>query len=328
MYAHWAKFLLASSFVLCIGVVNSYAQNCDSNQAVAKIVSMQGEVTVNQAQAHPERLVCRGDLIEVGELSRALVKLFSTETTLRIDQSTHFRVLDEPVREQKSFLELLKGVFYLLSREPRELEVRTRFGNASIEGTEFLVQVSSDRTLVTVIEGQILAANNQGELGVGTNQSAIMLLGQAPQLIETIRPEDAVQWALYYRPVLDALYDPANAPEQLREALGTVDYRNVPAILAALNAIPEAVRGESYYVYRAALLMAVGRADQAQNNIARARQLNPANGDASALAAIIAVTQNDKSQALKQAEQAVKQAPESAAAQIALSYAHQAFFQS
>lgn len=318
--------LFVKGLFLILVAPDGYSQTCDVSRAVAQIVSLQGEVYMNEARTQLEHYVCYGDLIEAGPLSRASIRLFSTETVLRIDQGTRFRVLDDTAKESQSLLELLQGILYIFSREPRELDVQTDFGNASIEGTEFLVQATQDYTLITVFEGRILAANNQGELRVSGYQSAIMRPGQRPQLIETIQPEDAVQWALYYRPVLDALYNPAAAPQQLRNALGVVDYRDVPALLAVLDTIPASARDESYYLYRAALLMVVGRVEQAQTEIAQAERLNPANGDAAALKAIIAVTQNDKSSALQQAELAVQQAPQSATAQLALSYTLQAYF--
>ena len=43
---------------------------------------------------------------------------------------------------------------HFLSRLPRGLEVNTAFVNAGVEGTEGLVQVEADRTLMTIFEGQ------------------------------------------------------------------------------------------------------------------------------------------------------------------------------
>ena len=71
-----------------------------------------------------------------------------------------------------------------------------------------------------VPEGVGLDAAAFGTLG------AVALQGQAPRLIEVIRPEDAVQWALYYRPILDALVQaevgwrvPVESPEIARRVI-------------------------------------------------------------------------------------------------------------
>jgi Tfp pilus assembly protein PilF len=112
-----------------------------------------------------------------------------------------------------------------------------------------------------------------------------------------VRPRDAVQWALYYPPVI-------YFPEGVREDRGD------PRFLA----------------YNASQLLAVGRVDEADAEIGRALRLDPNYSDALALQSIIAVVQNERDKALSAAQQAVKADPNSATAQIALSYAQQASF--
>ena len=90
--------------------------------------------------------------------------------------------------------------------------------------------------------------------------------------------------------------------------------------------VPENVRDPRFFAYRASLLLAVGRVDEAGADIERALRLNPNDSNALALQTIIAVVQNDKDKALQVAQQAVGTAPDSATAQIALSYAQQARF--
>ena len=90
--------------------------------------------------------------------------------------------------------------------------------------------------------------------------------------------------------------------------------------------VPETVRDPRFFVYRASLLLAVGRVDEADADIKRALRLAPNDGNALALQSIIAVVQNEKDQALNLAQRAVEAAPGSATALIALSYAQQARF--
>jgi tetratricopeptide (TPR) repeat protein len=80
------------------------------------------------------------------------------------------------------------------------------------------------------------------------------------------------------------------------------------------------------YAYRASELLAVGRFDEAEREIDRALSLQPQYSEALALQAIIAVVQNEKEKGLSAAKQAVQVDPNSATAQIALSYAQQANF--
>src|SRR5213079_129926 len=97
-------------------------------------------------------------------------------------------------------------------RLPRNLEVNTAFVNAGVEGTEGLIQVESDRALVTIFEGRVLAANAAvslrltdghaaGGLWFTDGRSAVVQGGQVPVLGPVVLPRVAVKWALYYPPV-------------------------------------------------------------------------------------------------------------------------------
>ena len=301
------------------------ADSCSKEDAVARVVSAQGTVVLNEHAATLDDFVCAGDIIRVGSFSRAAIILLATETTVRIDQESVLR-LPPPAQREQSLLDLLKGALYLFSREPPALDVYTPYLNAAVEGTEFLVRAAAERSFVTVFEGRILASNAQGQIRVGSNQTAVAEAGQAPRLIDIIRPEDAVQWALYYQPVLAALYAPEAAPEGLRRALGALDYRNPAAVIERLDQIPAADRDVFYQVFRAAWLLAVGQAEPAQAALDAVLQKQPTDGNVLALSAIIAVTRNDKAQALVLAQQAVENSPQSAATWLALSYAQQAQF--
>jgi tetratricopeptide (TPR) repeat protein len=245
--------------------------------------------------------VCRGDSIRTGERSRATI-VFVDNTRLVIDQNTEW-VVREPAEPGRTLIDLIKGAILFFTRQPRSLDVHTPFVNAAVEGTEFLVRVGEDRTLITVFEGRVAAANPSGSLTLTQNESAVALRGQAPQRQIIIRPRDAVQWALYYAPIL-----PADSFEQL-------------------DRIPEAGRDARFYVRRASLLLGVGRLDEARADLKQALDHDPNNGDAHALRAIIAVALNDRTEALANGREAVKRSPKSAAARIALSYALQANFE-
>jgi Tfp pilus assembly protein PilF len=113
--------------------------------------------------------------------------------------------------------------------------------------------------------------------------------GKAPVLRVVANPRDAVRWALHYPPVV---------------------YGTTPDSL----------------VNRAAQLMAVGRVDEASDNLKQTLSSTPNNSNALSLQAIIAIVKNNKDEALNLANKAVAASPDSATAQIALSYAQQANF--
>jgi tetratricopeptide (TPR) repeat protein len=114
-----------------------------------------------------------------------------------------------------------------------------------------------------------------------------------------VRPRDAVQWALYYLPVM--YVPPGEVPK-------------------------EDMSDPRFLAYRASQLLAVGRVDEAGADIERALSLDPKYSDAFALQSIIAVVQNEKDKALSSAQKAIDTGPNSATARIAMSYAQQAGF--
>ena len=262
---------------------------------------VQASATAPQTAARQVR-VCAGDRIRVGDNSRAVILILASNTPLAIDQNTEL-IIPAPAEGPESFINLLRGALLYISRVRRATGVTTPFVNASIEGTEFLVRVTTDRTEITVFEGAVRAVNDLGNVLVGPGQRAVAIQKQAPQLEIVVSPRDAVQWALYYEPIM-----PADSFDAL--ALTPADNRDAP-----------------YYVRSAALLLGAGQLAEARTDVAQALKLDPTNGDVYALQAVIAVALNDRDEALRSGRAAVDRAPQSASAQIALSYALQAAFQ-
>ena len=331
----WLLVLLAwsaSAVTLSLPQSSFAATVCDPG--VAKMVSVQGNVEVRRAgqtQSQPARLndsYCAGDRIQVGDKSRADVALVN-QPVLRLDQNTII-TLAGLKDERASIIDLARGALHFFSRLPRNLEVNTAFVNAGVEGTEGLVQVEADRTLITIFEGRVLAANAAGSLPIASGQSAVAVQGQAPVLRTVVRPRDAVQWALYYPPV--AYFRPEDfqgtQPWQAMarnsvEAYMKGDYQGA---FDALKGAPADITEPRFFAYRASLLLGVGRVDEAGPDLDRALKLNPNYSDALALQSLIAVVQNDKGKALGIAQNAVTANPKSATALTALSYAQQANF--
>jgi tetratricopeptide (TPR) repeat protein len=310
----------------------SPAETCE--QWVAKVESVQGTVEAlrtGETQWQPVTLhdtYCPGDRLRVQERSRADVALMN-QSVLRLNANTMITL--EGVKEERtSVVALLKGAAHFFSRGPRSLEVRTPFTVAGVRGTEFFISVEVHQTFLSIFEGTVRAANEVGSLTLTGGQSAVAEAGKAPVLRVVARPRDAVQWALYYPPVLYVRLDelPATPDWQgmMRQSLEFYLRGDLQKAFDSLATVPENIREPRFFAYRAHLLLAVGRVDEAGTDIERALQLNPNDSNALALQTIIAVVQNDKDKALQVAQQAVGTAPDSATAQIALSYAQQARF--
>ena len=280
----------------------SFAQRCEP--WVARAVSVQGIVEFQGAgEANWQRIklndtFCQGDKLRVQEKSRADVVL-GNESVLRLNENTSI-TLEDVKAEGTSLVDLLKGAAHFFSRRPRSLDVRTPYAVAGVRGTEFFIAVERDRTLLSIFEGAVLASNQAGSLALTSGQSAEAQAGKAPVMRVVVRPRDAVQWALYYPPVL--YVRPGEAP------------------------VKEDMSDPRFLAHHASLLLAVGRVDEANADLEKALRLKPNYSDAYALQSIIAVVQNDKDKALNLAQKAVEADPNSATARVALSYSQQARF--
>jgi len=271
---------------------------------VARMVSMQGVIELRRAQetiwqqANMNTTFCTGDMIRARSQSRAALRL-SNDSMLRLDQRTSITFPELQEEKSTSLLDLFEGAIHIITRTPKPFKIRTPFVNASVEGTEFFVGVHEDNAEVVVYEGRVSVSNDLGSLVLNDHEAAITYKNQAPRKEIIIRPTDAVQWALYYPAILDYWQNNAVKTEQ----------------------------DVSVLIREAGRLLIVGQADEAKRNIQKVLQLEPNNSDAYALLAIIAVTQNEKDQALDLANKAITLNQESAAAYLALSYVQQAHFE-
>jgi tetratricopeptide (TPR) repeat protein len=299
-----------------------------------QVVKIQGKVFVKKSgetERKPARLhdvYCPGDMIIVSERSRATL-FMSNEATIHLDENTTttFKGIEE---KQTLLFRLLKGAMQIFSRNPKSLKVVTPFMNAGVEGTEFMIRVKDDRTLVTVYEGRVRADNEAGALTINSGESASAGEDAAPQTYTMVQPRDAVQWALYYPPVLHYRETDFSGESDWQAAVRSSIRHfwdgDISAAFASIEEVPNDVQDPRFYDYRASLLLTVGQVDEASKDIEQSLLLDPGNSLAAALQSVITLVQNKKEEALHIAQEAVDADPESAAVRIALSYAQQAAF--
>lgn len=326
--------LMLCTILLAITLDSSIADAQLCGQWIAKAVSVQGSVQALRAgerRWRPVRLsdtFCPGDMIRVLKLSRADIVL-SNDTLLRLDQNTAVS-FPEPEKEKPFLVNMLNGAAYFFSRVRRSLKVFTPFVNAIVEGTEFYARVESDKAFISIFEGQVLAENQAGSITLAKGQSAIAESGRSPVFQIVVRPRDAVQWTLYYPPIL--YYRPSDfkAPTGWEAiVIKSIEFyleSNLQKAYESLEEVTEEIRDPRFFIYRASLLLSVGRVDEAKSDIEKALVLAPLNSQGLALQSIIALVQNEKEKALNLAKRAVEAEPRSASARIALSYALQANF--
>jgi tetratricopeptide (TPR) repeat protein len=257
-----------------------------------------GQVTVvrlGQPQAASPSMPLQRDDILVTRQGRASVRFLSDGTLLRVGPDSRVQINESA---QQRDVTLFFGRLWAHVIRWKERPTRFTSGStiAAIRGTELSLAVASDgnETQLSVLEGRVHAQTDAGSRDLEAGQVAVAGKGRAPAITLRARPLDAVQWALYYPPVLYAKTGAGTAPESLTQ--------------------------------RASVKLASGSVEEAGKDLDEALKLNPKDGDALALKTIIEVATNRPDGALATAQAAVAAAPTSATAQVALSYARQSKF--
>jgi tetratricopeptide (TPR) repeat protein len=278
------------------------ARSCDQwqaeLQAVHGIVELQRADQAVWAAASSGDSVCTGDSLRVEAFGSATLKL-PDETLVRLDANTS--VTFRETSGAGSWLDLLRGIIHIVSRDPRELTFSTPYLNAGIEGTEFEIQVADGRTSVAVLEGEVVVTNPNATIEVTANGVA-SAGASGPPVVQTVaEPLDLMRWASYYPTIL---VDELPSPDQ------------APTAADRLNA--------EFFNARAAARLAYGRVSDARDDLGAALALASDSATAQALQSMIALAHSDKTTALSLARAAAEHAPASAVPLIALSYAQQA----
>ena len=328
----WHPVLFVFGF--CLFASAGYAREL-CQQPIGTFASIEGVAEIQGEErywlvAKLDHRLCEGDIVRVGDRSRVAIQLINN-VVLRVDQNTTLRLVNVTNKpDEESWIDLVSGALLSFSRQPWLLKVTTPHLKGDIKGTEFYVQAGADRSLLMVLEGRVRVSNDQGQVMVGSGQAATAEAGKAPALRTIVRPRDAVQWALYYPPLFylrpDEFPPGPGWRGRVRESIEFYLRGDRRRALESIALGAEVVSDPRFLVYRASLLLALGRADEAASDIKRALSLAPNDSDALGLQSITAVVQNDKDKALRFAQGAVDAAPGSAAAWIALSYAQQARF--
>ena len=333
------KALKVSFCVLIIVFIFSQTLHAQTAPApggwVAQLVSVEGSAQLKKAgdtKWSPARLNERlfaGDMLRVMDNSRAAV-VMRNQSNVRLDENT--TITFKGIEEGKTvFVEILEGMSHFFNRVTRSLKVFTPYVNGMVQGTEFLVKVDKDQTLITIFDGRVSAENEKGSVIVTGGQSVVAKAGQAPILTAVVRPRDAVQWALFYPTIIDFRPEDfaGGAPwqEAARKSVELYNKRDIAGAFESLKGLrDEDLTDTRYLNYRAMLALRVGRVDDASVYLDRVLKADPNNAGAQALQSIIAVVQNRKDEALGLAKKAIALDPQSSASWTALSYAQQARF--
>lgn len=236
---------------------------------VGRLTAAEGRIEIRTAgsprwqPATLRQTLCPGDQVAVRGPGRAAVVL-GQDVLVRLDQNTTLTLPDGP---DAGTMKLPRGVVHVISRFSKRFGVVTPFVNAFVDGTEFTVTAGEDTARVVVAEGRVRTDNREGETRLTAGQAIEARTGSAPAPI-TMRPLDAVAWAIHYPQVVRLSgTDMADLPESLR----------APAILAQQQAARGAFRDaldtlsplshlETWphlTAFKAGILLGLGRSDEA-----------------------------------------------------------------
>ncbi len=233
-------YLFALSVALHFIVQFSFAETA----ALATLSSVEGEVSVQRAGSNNWDKVTKGaafnagDVLKTDRSSRAAV-LLADGVLIRLNEDTVFRFEPRGTNEQP--LTVKEGDIHLFSRKPKTLPtLNSAAVSAAIRGTELTMSVRGSKTVIALLDGNLVASNSKGTIEANGGEEISALQGSAPTKGILLKPLEAVQWTLYYPPVLSA-----DAPASLRQAEASLtrgDVATADTLLASQDQSADALR--------------------------------------------------------------------------------------
>ena len=236
----------------------------------ATILTREGRVefavkgTAQWTPAQTNQSLKLGDQVRTGLRSRATIRMTDL-SVLRLNELTTIEIDAPEQTGGKAELNQKSGASYFLNREqPTAIRFRTPIASGAIRGTEFNLVVDADgRTVVTMIDGEVVLSNPQGDVTVTSGYQATAAPGQAPTRTAVIDATNIIQWALYYPAVVDP--DEIGLADAEKNALtDSLNAYRAGDLLGALNSYPDNRQpgSDPERIYRAAILLAAGQVEQ------------------------------------------------------------------
>ena len=331
------RFYSLELLLVCLAFGWPTAVQAQSTASIAEIKSVSGKVEIlrkggaSWEPAEARQLLYAGDGVRTGETGEVVI-LTDDGSGIQINRNSLF-VLKEVAPTAawvKAKLEQIRRSIYQLFTWQRgkpaeawivndnrgiDIDLETQTVKAGIRGTSVVLRVQPnmgqpqaalDTSIVLVLDGKV---NVQGLTGpkdaftanaTATERFQVVAIdGKALEVKPLkITPVDAVQWTLYVPPLIAG------------EEIPSIDA--APALASGLQQAYDDIQG--------------GNLTAAKDRLNRLAQAYPQASAPYRLLAIALLALNQKEEALKAAQQAVDKAPDSPAAAIVLSYAHQALF--
>jgi Flp pilus assembly protein TadD len=202
------KLLIILSTLSFILIPASLEAQENLSKEVARLDSSEGSLMLKAADDSSFKLATIGqvfnakDSIKTGNNSRASI-LFKTGTILRLASNSALTFLED--NSGKVDLKLSEGKAHFFDREPKVFpQIYTPDVTTAVRGTQFVISVNQNSTDVSVLDGIVECKNNFGQIQANAGERLLTEKGKAPVKSILVKPEDAVQWTLYYPNLFEA----------------------------------------------------------------------------------------------------------------------------
>jgi Flp pilus assembly protein TadD len=225
----------------------------------------------------------------------------------------------------KSIVDMVKGTGRFQSKTPtRGFAVGMPSGLAAIRGTEWVIDVDDERSVVTVVDGEVLVSNELGQVSVLPDEQAILEKGKAPTKRRIQNARERVQWVSAFTvetaryPELKSL--PASAEgEALRAIAKAVDAGDLASArtLAMVHVAKPGLSLATGHFLAADIALWFGAAAEAQALLADAGKRFPAEKRTDAYVAWAALFADRFDAAREAAARALARSPDTLESQLA-----------
>ena len=273
-------------------------------QPVGSIVDARGEAEIALVELPDWRLaevdqgLLTGDDLRTGALG-GLALLFADRTQIRVHRNTTLRVTavaGQTPEQTDTLLDLLRGrLWSRAAAGGAGVEVRTPAATAAIRGTDWSLEVDQDgRTVLIVLDGEVVLANPQGRVTVGSGEAAVAEVGAAPTRLFLVRPAGRPQLLLY-----GDIEDVSRGFGPGRMPVGELRQRQ-----ARLLATVPGERSAADWLDAAEISVASNDFQQARAALASARRLGAPAGRVAYVEGFVAVHDGDHARAAELLQQA------------------------
>lgn len=271
--------------VIFAGVV-MFAREAGAEDGEIRIVQLQGTVELMPAGAktwvltQTNQVLHPADRLRTAASSRVTL-LWHDKSVVPFGALTEIEILAADKGDSLPGLHIIRGVVSFFHREkPGRTRVLTSGATASIEGTEFVVEVTGadgqGRSTFSVVDGKVQLSNELGTLLLTNNQQGTVEPSKAPVRTAGFIANNLLQWCFYYPAVLD-LRDLTLPPVDEQSLKLSLDAYRAGDLLNALANCPASAPADSdaRRFYRAALLLSVGQVPETETELAAMAKAPP-----------------------------------------------------